>query len=241
MHPISLPKSSAGSGYAGASDPDQASLCESRCSIDLKKWNKCRDEWHRLLIICLEGDTLDDHTVDSFLALKHGECIAEDIAYKLAPKRIPKPNDIRCPFCFSGHRLLFRELDSLRAARALVIRILQNPSAYSENLTHAAYWKAVITQLPQKLKRSGLSRPPDLPDPPKFYLTREASAILLDWAEHAKVAAEVRHATRQPSVRRQASKRRGVKRSAGGLQKGSSLQFRHAAHHGRHSGDDTGP
>jgi hypothetical protein len=54
-------------------------------------------EWHRLLTICLDGDTLDDHTVDPFLALKHGECIAVDIAYKLrlAPKRIPKPDDIR--------------------------------------------------------------------------------------------------------------------------------------------------
>ncbi len=99
--------------------------------------------------------------------MKHGECIAEDIAYKLAPKRIPKPDDIRRSFYFSGHRLLFRELNSLRAAPALVIRVLQNPAACSENLIHAAYWKAVIPQLPQKLKHSGLSRPPDLPDPPK--------------------------------------------------------------------------
>ena len=53
----------------------------------------------------------------------------------------------------------------------------------------------MITKLPQKLKRSGLSRPPDLPDPPKLSLTRAASAILLNWAEHAKVAAEIRHAT----------------------------------------------
>jgi hypothetical protein len=191
---IRLPKSSAGSDYAGASDPDQghqqASLCKPRCRIDLKKWNKCREEWHRLLTICLDGDTLDDHTVDPFLALKHVDCIAEDIAYKLrlAPKRIPKPDDILRSFCFSGHRLLFRELDSLRAARALFTRVLQNPSVCAENLTRAAYWKAVITQRPQKLKRSGLSRPPDLPDPPKFYLTRAASAILLDQAAYAKVA-----------------------------------------------------
>ncbi len=139
----------------------------------------------------------DEHTFDPFLALKHGECIAEDIAYKLAPKRIPKPDDIRRSFCFSGHRLLFRELNSLRAARDLVNHVLQNPSACSENLIHAAFRKAVITKLPQKLKRSlsGLSCPPDLPDPPKLYLTRAASAILLDWAEHAKVAAEIWHAT----------------------------------------------
>jgi len=93
----------------------------------------------------LEGDTLDDHAVDPFLALKYGECIAEDIAYKLALKRIPKPDDVRRSFCFSGHLLLLRELDSLRAARALVNRVLQNPSACSGNLTHAAYWKTVIT------------------------------------------------------------------------------------------------
>ena len=47
-------------------------------------------------------NTLDDYTVDPFLALKPGECIAEDIAYNLAPKRIPKPDDIRRSFCFSG-------------------------------------------------------------------------------------------------------------------------------------------
>jgi hypothetical protein len=62
------PKSSASSGYAGASYPDYASMCKPRCRIDLKKWNKCRDEWHRLLTICLEGDTPYDHTVDPFLA-----------------------------------------------------------------------------------------------------------------------------------------------------------------------------
>ncbi len=62
-------------------------------------------------------------------------------------------------------------------------------------MIHSAYWKAVITKLTQKFKRSGLSRPPDLPDPPKLYLTRAASAILLDWAEHAKVAADIRHGT----------------------------------------------
>jgi len=190
-----LPKSSAGPGYAGASDPNYANLCKPRCRIDLQKWNRCRDEWYRLFTKCLEDNAHEDHVVDPFLALKHGECIAEDIAHKLAPKRIPKPDDIRRSFCFSGHRLIFRELDSLRAARALVSRVLQNPSACSVNPTHATYWKAVITQLPQKLKRSGMSRPPDLPDPPQMYLTCAASETLLEWAKHAKIAAEVRHAT----------------------------------------------
>jgi hypothetical protein len=32
--------------------------------IDLKTWNKCRDEWRSLLTICLEGDSLDEHAVD---------------------------------------------------------------------------------------------------------------------------------------------------------------------------------
>ena len=99
--------------------PGRATLTTLVCAnldaanIDLKTWNKCRDEWRGLLTICLEEDSLDDHAVDPFLALKHGECIVEDIAYKLAPKRIPKPNDICSSFCFTGHRLLFRDVQPL--------------------------------------------------------------------------------------------------------------------------------
>jgi hypothetical protein len=83
------------------------------------------------------------------------------------------------------------------SAKCTLCRLMHTFEKVCTNLPpdDAAYWKAVITKLPQKLKRSGLSRPPDLPDPPKLYLTRAASAILLNWAEHAKVAAEIRHAT----------------------------------------------
>ena len=62
---------------------------------------------------------------DPFQALKHGEAVAEAIAIKLALRRIPKAGEVRRSFCFSGHRLLLRELNWLREARVFVGGVLQ--------------------------------------------------------------------------------------------------------------------
>jgi hypothetical protein len=98
--------------------------------------------------ICLEEDHDSDQPSDPFSAHKNAECIVEAIAYKLAPKRIQQSTDIRRPFCFHGHRLLFRELNLLRAARKTVDDALRNPLAFSKCPHYEIRWKTAITHSP---------------------------------------------------------------------------------------------
>ena len=49
-------------------------------------------------------------------------------AHALAPKHIRKPSDVRRAFSFAGNRTLFRELNFLRKARALVHKVLTRDS-----------------------------------------------------------------------------------------------------------------
>jgi endonuclease/exonuclease/phosphatase family metal-dependent hydrolase len=127
MITVRLPHRMAGIGYAGACCPVTAALRVPRCKVDLKKWKTKQDEWVHLLKQSLDHTDTDDegHPRDPFQALKHGEAVAEAIAIKLAPRRIPKAGEVRRSFCFSGHRLLLRELNWLREARVFVRGALQ--------------------------------------------------------------------------------------------------------------------
>jgi hypothetical protein len=92
MITVRLPHHTAGIGYAGACRPVMAASGSRvpRCKVDLKKWKPRRDEWGRLLKQSLDqDDTTGEESRDPFQALNHGEAVAEAIAIKLAPKRIP--------------------------------------------------------------------------------------------------------------------------------------------------------
>ena len=193
---VRLPHSTAGIGYAGVSCPDNAVQRGPRCKVDLKKWNKCRDEWYRLLILSLdqEDGEGDEQPPDPFQALKNGELIAEAIAYKLAPKRVPRAGEVRRSFCFQGNRVLFRELNLLRAARALVAKVLQKSTDFASCPHREILWTTVVSQLPQKIRRSGYPCPPNLDGTAGFYLSQAARNTLQDWVERARIASEVRHA-----------------------------------------------
>jgi hypothetical protein len=193
---IRLPHSTAGIGYAGASCPENAVQRGPRCKVDLKKWNKCRDEWSRLLTLSLDEEDResDELSPDPFQALKNAELIAEAIAYQLAPKRVPRAGEVRRSFCFQGHRLLFRELNLLRAARALVAKALQNSADFASCPHRETLWTNTVSQLPQKIRRSGFPCPPNLDNTAGFYIRQEARNTLQDWVEGAKIASEVRHA-----------------------------------------------
>ena len=127
MITVRLPHSTAGIGYAGACRPGTADLRVPRCRVDLKKWKTQRGEWVRLLKQSLDqdGSGVGEPPQDPFQALKHGEAVAETLARKLAPRRIPKAGEVRRSFCFPGHRLLLRELNWLREARVFVGNVLQ--------------------------------------------------------------------------------------------------------------------
>jgi hypothetical protein len=110
---VRLPHATAGIGYAGACRPEPTGSRVPRCKIDLKQWNRRREEWARLLSLSLdqEDENTEGISLDPFQALANGELVAEAIAQKLAPKRIPHDGEVRRSFCLAGHRLLFRELN----------------------------------------------------------------------------------------------------------------------------------
>ena len=109
MITVRLPHHTAGIGYAGACRPVTAGIRAPRCKVDLKQWKTRREEWVQLLKQSLDqDDTAGERSRDPFQALKHGEAVAEAIARKLAPKRLPKAGETRRSFCFAGYRLLLR-------------------------------------------------------------------------------------------------------------------------------------
>ena len=196
MITVRLPHHTAGIGYAGACRPVMTGSRAPRCRVDLKKWKTRRDEWMQLLKQSLEQeDTSREGPRDPFQALKHAEVVAEEIARKLAPKRIPKAGELRRSFCFAGHRLLLRELNWLRETRVLVESALSGSAEFWSCPQRAVKWKVLASQLPRRIKRSGFPRPPDLPSHLPGNLTGGLREELTCWVMHAKTAAsEVRRA-----------------------------------------------
>ena len=100
MITVRLPHHTAGIGYAGACRPVTAGSRVPRCKVDLRKWKTRRDEWIQLVKQSLDQDDITrEGSHDPFQALKHGEAVAEAIAIKLAPKRVPKAGELRRSFC----------------------------------------------------------------------------------------------------------------------------------------------
>ena len=181
MITVRLPHHTAGVGYAGACRPVTAGLRVPRCKVDLKKWKTRREEWVRPLKQSLDPD--DKHVGgpprDPFQALKHGEAVAEALARKLAPRRIPKAGEVRRSFCFSGHRLLLRELNWLREARVFVGGALQGSQEVWRCPHRAVRWTVLVSQLSRRIQRSGFPRPPDLPSHMPTNLTGELREELI--------------------------------------------------------------
>ena len=196
MITVRLPHHTAGFGYAGACRPVTAALRVPRCKVDLKKWKTRRDEWVQLLKQSLdqEDTSVGGLSRDPFQALKHGEAVAEALAVKLAPRRIPKVGEVRRSFCFSGHRLLLRELHWLRVARVFVGGVLQESQEIWRCPHRSVRWTFAVSHLSRRIKRSGFPRPPDLPTHMPTTLTRDLREELTAWLTHAKTASEVRSA-----------------------------------------------
>ena len=190
---VRLPHHTAGIGYAGACRPVTAEARVPRCKVDLKKWKTRRDEWMQLLKQSLDQDDITgEGSRDPFQALKHGEAVAEAIAIKLAPKRVPKAGELRRSFCFAGHRLLLRELNWLREARVLVESALRGSEEFWRCPHRAVRWTVLVSQLPRRIQRSGFPRPPDLPPHLPANVTGGLREELLCWLTQAKTASEVR-------------------------------------------------
>ena len=193
---VRLPHATAGIGYAGACRPESAGSRVPRCKIDLKQWNRRREEWARLLSLSLdqEDENTEGISLDPFQALANGELVAEAIAQKLAPKRIPHDGEVRRSFCFAGHRLLFRELNLLRTARVLGGKVLRRAEDFCKCPHRETRWTINVLRLNQGIRRSGYPCPPELSKSVQFFLGPNASSALEEWLVQARTASEVRHA-----------------------------------------------
>ncbi len=195
MITVRLPHHMAGIGYAGACRPVMAGSRVPCCKVDLKKWKPRRDEWVQLLKQSLDqDDTTGEESRDPFQALKHGEAVAEAIAIKLAPKRVPKAGEMRRSFCFAGHRLLLRELNYLREARVFLESALRGSEEFWRCPNRAVKWTVLVSQLPRRIQQSGYPCPPDLPPHLPVNLTGNLREELLCWLIHANTASEARRA-----------------------------------------------
>ena len=181
---VRLPHSTSGIGYAGACRADSASPRVPRCRIDLKQWNRKREEWARLLTVSLaqEDDAAEEQPPDPYQALANGELIAEAIAYDLAPKRIPRTGEIRS-FCFPGHRLLFRDLNLLRADRVLVDKVFRRADDFCQSPHREVRWSVNVLRLNHGVRRSGYPCPLYLEHPlPSFLRVVKAHSALTGWS-----------------------------------------------------------
>ena len=89
--------------------------------VDIRKWNKRRNMWERLLTLSLGQEDDEVQPSDPFQALKNAELAAEAISYKLAPRSAPSVQERFAEPYGSQHQ----ELHLLRAARVLVVQVLR--------------------------------------------------------------------------------------------------------------------
>ncbi len=92
---------------------------------------------------------MEGKSLDPFQALANGELVAEAIAQKLAPKRIPHDGEVCQSFCFPGHCLLFRELNLLLIARILGGEVLRRAEDFCKCLHRETLWTVNVLWLNQ--------------------------------------------------------------------------------------------
>ena len=160
-----------GTGYAGACRPDRVVPPSVGCQVNLQRWYQCLGTWKRLLCTGLQHmqDESKDNPPDPFEALKRGELLADSIARALAPKYIRRPGEVRRAFAFAGNKQLFRELNLLRQARALVMKVFSEDLALMRCPHRLIRWSVATHQLHLRVCRSGYPVPgfqPHLPTCP---------------------------------------------------------------------------
>jgi len=193
---VRFPQSEVGIGFAGACRPFHSQHQLKRCRVNLRKWNEQREEWCRLLrqSLIAEEQASIVNPPDPFQALKAGELLADSIAYALAPRRSLAKGETRRSFAFSGHRVLFRELNLLQAARQLVHASLSQPVGASLCPVRMSQWSLLIPSLNSRLCKSKHVCPPPLVRSPVYYFQLTARSQLEQWMIKAKEAVAVRWA-----------------------------------------------
>ena len=205
---LSLPHTVAGMGFAGACRPLHQTTPVPRCRVNMKMLRKpeVMAEWQRLLHLSLTvGSPVhpslspmesagQDQPLDPFQELKYAEMVADRIAQSLAPCRMRRPGEPCRPYCFGGHRTIFREMNTIRAAREFVHKILNHSVDVLECPHREVLWTCIISRLNSRIAKSHHFCPLPLRDSPGFYFAGKAQATLARWMDQAKMALDVRWA-----------------------------------------------
>jgi hypothetical protein len=197
---LCLSRLDAGIGYAGASRPDEAANTAPRGYFNMPKWLRLKDEWQQLFKTQLQALDLEHQhdSPDPYEALKQAEMLGLSCAQALAPKHIRKPSDVRRAFSFAGNRTLFRELNFLRKARALVHKVLTRDSILTRCPHRLTRWSLEVATLHHRVHRSRYPVPPPLDNAPYLYFLPEAQTHLRSWMDQNQLAITVRqHAVRE--------------------------------------------
>jgi hypothetical protein len=206
---LSLPHTVAGMGFAGACRPLHQPTSAPRCRVNIKMLREPEilAEWQRLLHLslttespvdppsCPRASVEQDQPLDPFQALKYAEMVADRIAQSLAPCRVRRPGELRRSYCFGGHRVIFREMNLIRAAREFVHKILKHSADILECPYRDMLWNCTISRLNGRIARSHHFCPLPLQGLPGFYFEDRAKLVLARWMDQAKMALDVRWAT----------------------------------------------
>ena len=206
---LSLPHTVAGMGFAGACRPLHQPTSVPRCRVNIKMLREPEilAEWQRLLHLSLTTESpVDpssslkafgehDQPLDPFQALKHAETVADRIAQSLAPCRVRRPGELCQSYRFGGHRVIFREMNVIRAARAFVHKILKHSTDILKCPHRDVLWTSTMSRLNERIARSQHFCPLPLRGSPGFYFEDRANAVLARWMDQAKLALDVRWAT----------------------------------------------
>jgi len=195
-----------GTGYAGACRPDRDAFPSSRCRVNLQKWRDHLSTWNRLVHEELRAMSEEHHDnpPDPFEALKRGELLASSVAQAIAPKYIRKPGEVRRAFGFAGNRLLFRELNLLRKARAIVHKVLSGDATVVHCPHRLMRWTLATSDLHLKVRRSKHAAPTPLDKAAYTYFSPAARPLLQTWLSSVDVAI----ASRQAAIRESYEKAR---------------------------------
>ena len=87
------------------------------------------------------------HVVKPWRRARPGELTVRSIALALAPKQIRKQGETRRSFGFEGQRVLYRELNLLHKAKAVVSRIINQDQGFLQSPFRQIRWHAATQAL----------------------------------------------------------------------------------------------
>jgi hypothetical protein len=106
-----------------------------------------------------------------------------------------RPGELCRSYRFGGHRVIFREMNLIRAAREFVHKIMKQSADILDSPHRDVMWTCTISRLKERIARSHHFCPLPLRGSPGFYFEDRAKEVLARFMDQAKMALDVRWAT----------------------------------------------